>query len=209
MPTESKKILIIGGGIAGLSAAVYARQCGYQAEVIEMNDVPGGLAMSWRRGVYTFETCLHWLAGSRSGAEFHNYWQELFDVSELRFVDHDEMVRIETEKGDSLSVSTDLTRLEATLLERSPADATAIRAFIADARRLAGFRMFLSDQSWAAKTAVLLHDLPILPTLGRLNKVTCEQYGARFQDPLLRAFFGSGQNWPGSPPSLSSGLWRG
>jgi phytoene dehydrogenase-like protein len=193
MPTESKKILIIGGGIAGLSAAVYARQCGYQAEVIEMNDVPGGLAMSWRRGVYTFETCLHWLAGSRSGAEFHNYWQELFDVSELRFVDHDEMVRIETEKGDSLSVSTDLTRLEATLLERSPADATAIRAFIADARRLTGFRTFLSSQGFAAKTAVLLHDLPILPTLGRLNKVTCEQYGARFQDPLLRAFFGSGQ----------------
>ncbi|HTQ57773.1 MAG TPA: NAD(P)/FAD-dependent oxidoreductase [Bryobacteraceae bacterium] len=193
MPTESRKVLIIGGGIAGLCAAVYARQSGYQAEVLEMNDVPGGLAMSWRRGAYTFETCLHWLAGSRSGGEFHNYWQELFDISQLRFVDPDEMIRIENEQGDSLSMSTDLNRLEATLLERAPADAKSIRAFIGAARRLAGFRLFLTGQGWAVNTAVLFHDLPIFFTLGRLNKITCEQYGARFQDPLLRAFFGSGE----------------
>ena len=193
MPSESRKILIIGGGIAGLCAAVYARQCGYQAEVLEMNDMPGGLAMSWRRGAYTFETCLHWLLGSRPGAEFHNYWQELFDISELRFVDHDEMARIETENGDSLSVPTDPARLEATLLDRSPADAKAIRTFVADVRRLAGFHMFLSGQGWATSAAVLLRDLPIFPTLARLSKVTCEHYGARFQDPLLRAFFGRGE----------------
>jgi len=148
--------------------------------------------MSWRRGAYTFETCLHWLIGSRPGAEFYNYWQELFDISELRFVDHEEMVRIESEKGDSLSIPTDPARLEATLLDRSPADAKAIRAFVADVRCLAGFRMFLPGQGWATSAAVL-RDLPIFPTLARLSKVTCEHYGTRFQDPLLRAFFGRGE----------------
>ena len=49
MQTKSQKILIILGGIPGLCAAVFSRRCGYQAEVLEMNDVPGGLAMSWRR----------------------------------------------------------------------------------------------------------------------------------------------------------------
>jgi phytoene dehydrogenase-like protein len=189
----SRKILIIGGGIAGLCAAVYPRQCGYQAEVLEMNDLAGGLAMSWRRGTYTFETCLHWLLGSRPGAEFHDCWRELFDISELRFVDHDEMVRIETENGDSLSIPTDPARLEATLLDRSPADTKAIRAFVADVRRLAGFRTFLPGQGWATNAAALLRDLPIFPTLARLSKVTCEQYGTRFQDPLLRALFGRGE----------------
>jgi len=75
--SESKKILIIGGGIAGLCAGVYARKCGYQAEVLEMNTLPGGLAMSWRRGEYTFETCLHWLVGSKPGAHLRDYWEEL------------------------------------------------------------------------------------------------------------------------------------
>ena len=66
MNPNGKKIVIIGGGIAGLCAAVYARKCGYQVEVLEMHDMAGGLAMSWRRGAYTFETCLHWLFGSDS-----------------------------------------------------------------------------------------------------------------------------------------------
>ena len=54
MNHHSGKILIIGGGIAGLCAAVYAQRSGYQAEVFEMHDSAGGLATSWRRGEYTF-----------------------------------------------------------------------------------------------------------------------------------------------------------
>ncbi|MGB7355391.1 MAG: FAD-dependent oxidoreductase, partial [Acidobacteriaceae bacterium] len=75
-----KKIVIIGGGIAGLSAAVYALRCGYAVDLLEMNSQAGGLAMSWERGGYTFETCLHWLVGSRPGADFHERWRELLDI---------------------------------------------------------------------------------------------------------------------------------
>ena len=50
MKQNGRKIVIIGGGIAGLSAAVYALKCGYEVEVLEMHDMAGGLAMSWRRG---------------------------------------------------------------------------------------------------------------------------------------------------------------
>jgi thioredoxin reductase len=31
-----KKIIIIGGGMAGLSAGIYARMNGFEAEIIEM-----------------------------------------------------------------------------------------------------------------------------------------------------------------------------
>lgn len=56
---DTRKIVVVGGGIAGLCAAVYAQKSGYQTEVCEMNDTAGGLATSWRRGDYVFETCLH------------------------------------------------------------------------------------------------------------------------------------------------------
>ena len=48
MPT--KKVVVIGGGIAGLCAAVYARKCNYKVEVLEMGYAAGGLATGWRRG---------------------------------------------------------------------------------------------------------------------------------------------------------------
>ena len=68
MDQMKRKIVIIGSGISGLCAAVYGLKCGYQVEVLEMHDMAGGLATSWRRGDYTFETCLHWLLGSIGSA---------------------------------------------------------------------------------------------------------------------------------------------
>lgn len=50
----NRKLLVVGGGIAGLWAGVYARRCGYDALVLEMGSSAGGLATNWRRGEYTF-----------------------------------------------------------------------------------------------------------------------------------------------------------
>jgi phytoene dehydrogenase-like protein len=141
MRQNGKKIVIIGGGIAGLCTAVYALKCGYQVEVLEMHDMAGGLAMSWRRGPYTFETCLHWLLGSSPGGEFHAQWQEVLDTDRLTFINPAEFVRIESERGDSLTIFTNVDRLEVELLRRAPQDAGAIRDLIHSVRSLGKFRM--------------------------------------------------------------------
>ena len=37
-----KKVVIIGGGVSGLSAGIYAQQKGYQTEIYEKNQMLGG-----------------------------------------------------------------------------------------------------------------------------------------------------------------------
>ena len=37
-----KSVLVIGAGIAGLSAAIRLQNAGYQVEIYEKNAVPGG-----------------------------------------------------------------------------------------------------------------------------------------------------------------------
>ncbi|MGO8756957.1 MAG: phytoene desaturase family protein [Terracidiphilus sp.] len=193
MNPNGRRIVIVGGGIAGLCAAVYAQKCGYQAEVLEMHDMAGGLAMSWRRGGYTFETCLHWFFGSDPKGAMHAQWAEVFDIDRLTFVDLPEFARLETEDGDSLAIPTDPDRMEKELLARAPQDAKAIRRLASEVRRLRTFKMLDPAKSWIANAPVLLRDLPDLPLLRSLSRLSLRDYGKRFTDPLLRGFFADGE----------------
>jgi phytoene dehydrogenase-like protein len=190
MKQNVKKVVVVGGGIAGLCTAVYAQRCGYQAEVLEMHDMAGGLATSWRRGPYTFETCLHWLYGSNPKAPMHSRWLEVCDLDKLTFVNQEELGRVEKENGDSLTIYTNVDRLETELLKRAPQDAPAIRAFASALRRFGKFKMPDPSAHWAANLLTLMGDAPYLPLLRELSDVSCRVYGERFTDPLLKSMFG-------------------
>jgi phytoene dehydrogenase-like protein len=182
---QPKKIVIIGGGIAGLCAAVYARKCGYEVDVLEMGHTPGGLATSWRRGDYIFETCLHWLLGSNPKGPFHSRWLEVFDIGKLTFVDQEEYMRLETERGECLPIYANVDRMEAELLKRAPQDAAEISRFASAIRRLA--KLPMPDPAEPFLTA--FRTLPAFTLLRDLSRVSIEEYGRRFTHPLLKKFF--------------------
>ena len=52
-----KKVVIIGGGIAGLSAGIYAAMNGFDTQIIEMHSVAGGQCTAWDRKGYRFDYC--------------------------------------------------------------------------------------------------------------------------------------------------------
>jgi phytoene dehydrogenase-like protein len=193
MKQDGRKVIVIGGGIAGLCAAVYAQRCGYQAEVLEMHDMAGGLATSWRRGPYTFETCLHWLYGSNPNGPMHSQWLEVCDLDKLTFVNQEEFGRVEREDGDSLGIYTNVDRLETELLKRAPKDAAEIRRFAAAIRKLGNFKMPDPAAGWAANLATLLRNVPCFPLLRELMGISCREYGERFTDPLLKSMLGDGE----------------
>ena len=53
-----KRVLIVGAGISGLSAGCYARMNGYDVEIHESHDKPGGLCTAWKRGEYAIDGCV-------------------------------------------------------------------------------------------------------------------------------------------------------
>jgi phytoene dehydrogenase-like protein len=192
MKHDAGKIIVIGGGIAGLCAAVFARRCGYQVEVLEMHDSAGGLATSWHRGEYTFETCLHWLFGSNPDGDMYSRWLEVFDIDKLTFVYPEEFVRLETEHGERLSIYSNVDRLEKEMLRRSPQDAAEIHNFGSAIRSLSKFKMPDPAEGWGGNWRTYLRDIPYLPLLHELSDMSSKEYGYKFTDPLIRAFFGEG-----------------
>jgi phytoene dehydrogenase-like protein len=62
----------------------------------------------------------------------------------------------------------------------------------------------------ASNWVSMLHDVPIFPLLSRLMKMSGKDYGSRFSDPLLRAFFSTGD--VGKLPAIAMVLslsWMG
>jgi len=66
-------IVIVGGGLAGLSAGCYALRNGYRTTIVEHNDALGGVCTAWQRGPYTVDGCIHWL----TGGAFTRIYEEL------------------------------------------------------------------------------------------------------------------------------------
>ncbi|KIC92318.1 NAD(P)/FAD-dependent oxidoreductase [Flavihumibacter sp. ZG627] len=55
-----KKVIIIGSGFAGMSAAAFMARAGWDVTVIEKNDQPGGRARQWKQDGFTFDMGPSW-----------------------------------------------------------------------------------------------------------------------------------------------------
>ena len=52
-------VMIVGGGLSGLSAAAILARAGYAVTVFEKTSVPGGYAMSKQHGEFAFNLGAH------------------------------------------------------------------------------------------------------------------------------------------------------
>jgi phytoene dehydrogenase-like protein len=189
----SKSIIIIGGGIAGLSAGCYGQMNGYETQIFELHDKPGGLCTSWKRKEYTFDGCIHWLVGTGEGSSFNRIWQELGALQGTPVVDHEEFVRAEGENGKAFIVYTELDRLEQHMKELAPGDAKAITEFCGACRRLTGLSQAMGGPAGSSgllgKIKAGLRMLPMMPIFSKYGKITVQDFAPRFSDPFLRKAF--------------------
>ncbi|MEJ2077935.1 MAG: NAD(P)/FAD-dependent oxidoreductase [Acidobacteriota bacterium] len=186
-----KSIAIIGAGIAGLSAACYARMNGFDTTVFELHDKPGGLCTSWERNGYTVDGCIHWLCGSSPRNSFHRYWKELGAIEGVPVVDHDEFTRVEDPDGKTLVFYTDMDRFEKHLLELCPRDASMIRRFTNRVRAYARMDEQLADEtaSLSGRVARALATARLILSFMTSTRTSIQDFAARFQEPFLRRNF--------------------
>ena len=190
---SDNSIIIIGAGFAGLAAGIYARLNGYNVQIFEMHNLPGGLCTSWERKGYTFDCCIHWLVGSSPLSGMHDMWEETGIAQDRKFIDMDEYMRLEDSIGRTLVFYTDVDRLQKHLLEFSPQDEKPIRAFID------GIRMCLPFDTPSKHDPILKRISKQVKTVfnfiinGKKMKewmnITCEDLAKQFKDPLLREAF--------------------
>lgn len=60
-PKSFYDVIIIGGGISGLSSAALFLRAGLSCCVIEKHSIPGGYLQGFDRGTFRFDSAIHWL----------------------------------------------------------------------------------------------------------------------------------------------------
>lgn len=117
---DDKNIIIIGGGLAGMSCGVYALRNGYRVTIIEHNLALGGVCTAWKRDAYTVDGCIHWL----TGGPFMRVYEELDIVRQvgLRTLDTWTTYR-DVSKGIEVPFTRDLSKFFGLLREIAPLDA--------------------------------------------------------------------------------------
>jgi phytoene dehydrogenase-like protein len=190
---NEKSIIIIGGGIAGLSAGCYGQMNGFHTRIFEMHKKPGGLCTSWKRQGYVVDGCIHWLVGSGPASGLHRIWQELGALEGRAIIDYEEFGRVEGDDGRKFIVYADIDRLERHMKEIAPGDAAVIDEFIAAIRTCARFEPPVEKAPelmglWDLVKMVVTR-FPLLRMLWKWNRISLAEYGRRFKDPLIRDAF--------------------
>lgn len=131
---SSQHIIVVGGGLAGLSTGCYALANGWDVTILEHNLALGGVCTAWRRGPYVVDGCIHWL----TGGPFARIYEELRIVPpvETRVLEQFITYRHDAD-GWNVAVGRDLEALRRELRAVSSEDADTIDQLIAAAGEIA------------------------------------------------------------------------
>lgn len=189
----TKKVLIIGAGIAGLSAASYLQRNGYSTEIFEAHYLPGGLCTAWKRGQYTFDYCIHWLVGTNPETGFDVLWNELGafqneDGSKTQIRNFDESSRVELSDGQIVRFYSNADRLKEELLRVGPDDGKEIERLTNDLKTLSRLIPVADPEKRSVmyRLAVNLRYLSIMSRFMRHLKTPMQDYARKYHSEAIR-----------------------
>ncbi len=190
-----RSTLIVGGGLAGLTAGIYALKYGFDVTIIEKNAKPGGLCTGWKRQGYTIDNCLHWMTGTSPRNPLNEIHREIRTITDsVPLLQRDVMHRHDY-KDDSLYFYKDPVKLENELLRVAPEDAREIHRFV---RLVCDYRdgemvpVKPFEQMGIIDYCHLLFRMwPVIKHHLRYSHTSLQKYSERFKSPVLRHFLTS------------------
>ncbi len=142
-PEKYYDVIIIGGGISGLTSAALLGKFGISACVFEMSENPGGYLAGFNRKGFKFDTAIHWL----NDCGTKGFVSKIFRIIDNDFPKAETQHNIRrfiNEKSNYLFTSNP-EKLKAQLLTEFPDEKKGIIKFFRDAKRIsASFNDFVN-----------------------------------------------------------------
>ena len=189
----SKRVIVIGGGVAGLGAGIYAQKCGFNVTILESHFLAGGNCTSWKRGGYLFEGGMHWLTGSNPKEALYKIWRYTGALNDNVAIHTNEPFHVFDHSETEIRFYRDVDKTEKHWLELSPADAKEIKRLCGYIRKIKNFSMPITDIRGVKVTKKnrmplsLIHDaLHAMHLMRVLSKITRDEFTSRFKHEGIR-----------------------
>ncbi len=192
-----EKIVIIGGGVAGLTAGIYAQKAGFESAIYEKNPVLGGQCAGWKRKGFYIDNCITWLTNGAPKFPVYKMWKEVGFLgdengNEIPCRQHDAFWTSELD-GQSYTFWADLERAEKEMLLLSPQDKKEIKAFFKAVRMCEHLRvpyeapLDMMNLFQLAKIGISM--IPVGLAMMKYRTKDLSDLAARFKHPLLKKAF--------------------
>lgn len=181
-------LVVIGGGLAGLSAGCYARASGLDVTIVEHNIALGGVCTAWQRGPYLVDGCIHWL----TGGPFQRVYEELGILPAVHLYTLDEFATYRhAREGWSATIRRDAARMQDEFRALAPEDADAIARLMEGAERVARLDPHVERPPELTELGDRLRDLWTmrhdLPALAQFRQPLARWLGEHVRSRQLRA----------------------
>lgn len=188
-----RKVVIVGGGIAGLSAGIYALRSGFEAHILEQHTTFGGFQTGWSRKGYFFEGGMHWLTGSSQKTPLNRVWKETGALQENNPVENRDPYYTLVDGDKKLCLYRDVKKLKQELLHFAPEDKRMINRLCRDISYFRAVHLPLNDvfglKAKNPSHPSLFELLAMAPAALRyfpLLNTTYKDYVAQFRNKNLR-----------------------
>lgn len=127
-----KRVVVIGAGFSGLSSAAVLAKHGFEVEVIERHDMPGGRARQFSEDGFTFDMGPSWYWMPDVFEQFFNYFgKTVADYYQLERLDPSYSIYFDN--NDRVDIPADLNQLVALFESIEPGSGKKLHKFLDEA----------------------------------------------------------------------------
>ena len=203
-PKKEYPVVVIGGGLGGLSAAAHLARNGFPVTLVEQHDIPGGYATTFDRagGKFTFDVSLHATMSAQGGLRKSLEGAGVLDMVET--VELPELCRIITPDYDLIWPQRNPEAIIKQLSDLFPDQAQGIQGFFDEIMAILdeAIKPFDSDSWWDKLTFPLTRR----KMWGIRKKTLADVLEEHVTDPKLRSLLSIYWPYYGLPPSKLSGF---
>lgn len=204
MESQSYDAIIVGSGLGGLSCAAYLVKNGKKVLILEKNSFPGGYAAGFKKGDFSFDSCLHMVGTAGKGQNVEKLLGACGVTDKIRFFKLKYSFRAVFPEHDIRLPSGNLEDFIAIVAKSFPDEKEGLRKLLAEMANI-----YDDIYSFLYSTAPMWQQMPVFPfrykyLFPMLKKTTAQLLEKHIRSEKLKAILMANYGYFGLPPSKAN-----